>query len=244
MSVLINACIRHSTLLISFLVDLEGRVKELELKDVVQNDPMDVGDTFTNPPYDAQPHYGTTDDALNPAPSPSNLSLPSVGTTAHVTSPAPVLGSPDTIQGQEGTQYVNTNSPLNTFNPLSSGTVTELCAVWFQSYHQWFPILHQPSLLEALQLSPSIQSCSRYLVLKSIVAVTLHHCQSSPTTIEERMKWSESLRDSTIIEAMGDLSLQSLQSLLILSIADYGIGEMARFWNLIALCKRFVFPSI
>ncbi|OBT84639.1 hypothetical protein VE02_05461 [Pseudogymnoascus sp. 03VT05] len=138
-------------------VHLEGRVKELELKDCVRVDPMEVGDTLMDPPYDAQAHYETTNDAPNPAPSPSDLSPPSVETTTHVTPPTLDLSTPD---------------------------------------------------------------------------------PSFPTTIEERTKWSKSLRDSTVIEAMGDLSLQSLQSLLILSINDYGIGEMSRFWNLIALCKR------
>jgi hypothetical protein len=40
------------------------------------------------------------------------------------------------------------------------------------------------------------------------------------------------------MEALGSLSLQSLQALLIITILDYGAGKLSEFWNLVATCKR------
>lgn len=40
------------------------------------------------------------------------------------------------------------------------------------------------------------------------------------------------------MEAISQLSLQSLQAVLILTIRDYGAGRLSEFWNLIALAKR------
>lgn len=124
------------------------------------------------------------------------------------------------------------------FSPISSELVTELCTTWFASYHPWFPILHQPSLLEALQLSHNVESSSRYLVIKAILAVTVQHSQSYSSNAEARREYSEVLREAVIMEAMSHLSLQSIQALLILSNLDYGAGKMNQFWNLLSLCKR------
>lgn len=40
------------------------------------------------------------------------------------------------------------------------------------------------------------------------------------------------------MEAISQLSLQSLQAVLILTIRDFGAGRLSEFWNLIALAKR------
>lgn len=40
------------------------------------------------------------------------------------------------------------------------------------------------------------------------------------------------------MQAIGNLSLQSLQALLIITTIDYGAGKLSEFWNLVALCKR------
>lgn len=252
-------------------VDLEARVKELELKDHAITDPMDVGDTYTDSQDDTELHDGAA--ALSAFAASSALAPPSAQSAQSTTFTPPAEATPiaasgpsdpaipsientiqihdlgfsnfHTNQSPQNSQYLNRNSlstelnPHNTFDPLSSSIVTELCTAWFEKYHTWFPILHQPSLLEALQTSRTVQSCDRYLVIKAIVAVTIHHCQSCSSTLEERVQWSETIRNSVLVEATGKLSLQSIQSLLVLSNNEYGSGNMGRFWNFVALCKRF-----
>jgi len=57
---------------------------------------------------------------------------------------------------------------------------------------------------------------------------------------EERKKLSDVLREEVILQAIGNLSLQSLQAVLIVTNLDYGAGKLSEFWNLVALCKRYL----
>ncbi|KAF1952717.1 hypothetical protein CC80DRAFT_479097 [Byssothecium circinans] len=125
------------------------------------------------------------------------------------------------------------------FDPLSATILDELCAAWFEKYHPWFPILHQPSLLEVLQTSPILTSTVHHIVFKAIAAVTIPHSYHSDSlTNDQRRTLSDDLRSQVVMEAIGQLSLQSLQAVLILTIRDYGGGRLSEFWNLIALAKR------
>lgn len=124
------------------------------------------------------------------------------------------------------------------FDPLSYPVLSELCAIWFKKYHPWFPILHQPSLTASLQHLESSKTSDQYLVIKAICAVTLVHYESPLVSMDERNQWSDSLRDAICSQALKQVSLQSIQALLILSNLDYGEGRFEQFWNLIALCKR------
>lgn len=125
------------------------------------------------------------------------------------------------------------------FDPLSPSILDELCSAWFAKYHSWFPILHQPSLLEVLQQSPVLSSTVHYIVFKSIAAVTIPHSYHSDSlTNDQRKTLSDDLRGQVVMEAISQLSLQSLQAVLILSIRDWGTGRLSEFWNLVALAKR------
>lgn len=125
---------------------------------------------------------------------------------------------------------------------ISQQTLRDLCNAWFERYHSWFPILHKLSLLQEVQnhATPLIDSLQS-IVLKSIVAVTLPHwCLSNPLTEEQRSDFSAKFRNEVIMQAIGSLSLHSLQALLIITTIDYGAGKLSEFWNLVALCKRSV----
>lgn len=124
--------------------------------------------------------------------------------------------------------------------PLTSALAIELCGIWFERYHPWFPILHQPSLFESLQSFPTLDNCSHSLTIKAIVAVTLTQSSSLAVTPAELERQSKGLGDQVLIEAVAQSSLQSIQALLILSNLDSGVGNLCKFWNLIALCKRCV----
>jgi hypothetical protein len=125
---------------------------------------------------------------------------------------------------------------------ISQQTLRNLCNAWFERYHSWFPILHKLSLLQEVQnhASPLIDS-PQSIVLKAIVAVTLPHwCLSNPLTQEQRSDFSTQFRNEVIMQAIGSLSLQSLQAILVITTIDYGAGKLSEFWNLVALCKRSV----
>ncbi|KAF4627586.1 hypothetical protein G7Y89_g10563 [Cudoniella acicularis] len=122
---------------------------------------------------------------------------------------------------------------------LPLGTLNDLCNAWFERYHPWFPILHKLSVLGAVQNTVPLSDSPLFIVLKALVAVTLPHwCLSSPLSREERRRLSESFREQVILQAISNLSLGSLQAVLIVTIIDYGAGKLSEFWNLVALCKR------
>lgn len=147
----------------------------------------------------------------------------------------PLLASPNTSLEAEPISRCSAQ-----FDPLSYPVLSELCSIWFKKYHPWFPILHQPSLTTSLQHLESLESSNQYLVVKAICAVTLVHHESPLVSMDELKQWSDNLRDAIWCQALKQVSLQCLQSLLILSNLDYGEGRFEQFWNLIALCKRSV----
>lgn len=136
-----------------------------------------------------------------------------------------------------------------TTNEPSRADFIELCHVWFDKFHRWFPILHQASLLQTLQdQSVTINLSPHYEVLKAIAAVTLPHVGFVTTlSHDQRRILSAEYAQNIAIHAMEFLSLSSLQAVLIISVLEFGNGKLSKFWNLIALCKRyrpacFLFP--
>jgi hypothetical protein len=126
------------------------------------------------------------------------------------------------------------------FSNLSLATLKDLCSVWFERYHPWFPILHKLSVLDTIQSTESLADSPLLMVLKAIVAVTLPHWSlTNPLSEEQRKKLSEQFRKQLILHSISDLSLQSLQAVLIVTIIDFGAGRLSEFWNLVALCKRY-----
>jgi len=131
--------------------------------------------------------------------------------------------------------------PEANFTTLPPATLYELCQIWFGKYHPWFPILHKLSILGTLQDDAPLSDSPHSIVIKAIVAITLPHwCSSNPLSQEERKKLSDVLREEVILQAIGNLSLQSLQAVLIVTNLDYGAGKLSEFWNLVALCKRYL----
>ncbi|KAF2656749.1 hypothetical protein K491DRAFT_691794 [Lophiostoma macrostomum CBS 122681] len=125
------------------------------------------------------------------------------------------------------------------FDPLAKGVIDELCTTWFQKYHAWFPILHQPSLLEVLQTSSDLSTTMYSIVFRAIAVVAIPHWgQTAALTSEQRHKLSDDLRGQIVMESISHLSLQSLQAVLMLTIRDWGLGRLIEFWNLVALAKR------
>ena len=163
--------------------------------------------------------------------------------------PGPTNPSNAVRQWSQSTQE-NTlpTSPVNVDNiasgseTLSPPTLADLLDNWFSDYYRWIPILHKPSLLDTLH-TRSLKDSPLYIVLKAIIAVTVTDTQKtrlSRISDEERQRLALSFRCQVVMEAMGSLSLQSLQALLVITILDYGAGKFSDFWNLVALCKRQV----
>ena len=156
------------------------------------------------------------------------------------TTPLASPGSGNTITTPSPASHHSAPAAVSELEELSQLTLRGLCDTWFERYHPWFPILHRLSLLETLDNSmDSLSESPLYIVFKAISAVTLP-CWALTNTLnrEQREQLSSHFRGQVIMEALGSLSLQSLQALLIITILDYGAGKLSEFWNLVATCKR------
>jgi hypothetical protein len=125
-----------------------------------------------------------------------------------------------------------------TFDQLPLDLVSELLDVWFTKYHAWCPILHQSSLLEALRNLNDTDTSSWKLVIKAIAATTVHHCSLHPAVLTQRGKLTQTLKQSVLLEAIGERSIRAMQALLIISILDYGSDRLSELWSLMSVCKR------
>lgn len=161
--------------------------------------------------------------------------------TASTTQAEPTMGDVSAEIQQQPSPSVTSaghDQGYSVHNLLSPALAIELCGIWFDTYHPWFPILHQPSLSENLRASPDLEQCTHVLTIKAIAAVTVTHTRSMLATSEQLKRWSKELRDQVLVEAVEQSSLHSIQALLILSNLECGEGRSSKFWNLVALCKR------
>jgi hypothetical protein len=127
---------------------------------------------------------------------------------------------------------------------LSGPILRELLDIYFKLYHPWLPILHRSSVLSA-SASPDGNNSTNFIVFKAIAAVVGPTYRTEGLQIDEEMYnnirgASQQLQREVLIYAMEHVSLQSLQALLIVSLADLGSGKLSNFWKTIALCRKLV----
>ncbi|WAO95906.1 Zn(2)-C6 fungal-type domain-containing protein [Fusarium falciforme] len=126
----------------------------------------------------------------------------------------------------------------NPFSRPSLETYRNYCRIWFDRYHSWFPILHQPTILGLCKDDSSRPRSPASLILDAIAVVIVSSQQAPVDTGLDRDQFCRYLTDEIILAAIHDMSFRKLQALLILTMAEYGSGRMIDFWNLISLCKR------
>jgi hypothetical protein len=152
-------------------------------------------------------------------------------TQAHIESPpaGPIFTSPN-----------HNGRIIEDIVGVPSHVIHELCNLWFTCYHPWFPILHKLSFLEYLENREIQPDSTSNIVLRAILAVTLSHGVSLEILSKERrLEIVTALQTEVILHTSTNLSLQTLQAALIITNIDYGAGNLHKFWNAIAVCKRY-----
>jgi hypothetical protein len=135
---------------------------------------------------------------------------------------------------------INVDGIVTGDETLPQPVLSELLDAWFIDYYRWIPILHKPSLMDTIQNVHPLQESPLYIVFKAITAVTVtdtHRTRLNGLSDHGRQRLVLYFRRQVVEEAMGRLSLQSLQALLIITIFDYGAGRFSESWNLVSLCK-------
>lgn len=121
---------------------------------------------------------------------------------------------------------------------LADPIVLELCRIWFQRYHRWFPILHQSTFMQVLDSLQLAKLSDHWLVVQAIVAVTMPHSQSLTYSSAQREQRQTQLASAVTISCTSIQSVQSIQALLILSVLHYGDGRLMQSSNLLSMARR------
>lgn len=165
----------------------------------------------------------------------STLGMPDID---HGTSPVFHI-SPDGPSLDFGSQHPHNRDERDTAFPieLPDSVVSELAAIWFERFHPWFAILHQPSWEQRIQ-SPLLRTSKYWIVVQAIVAVTAEQSLFLIADAHDRRLLQERFISHVILTAIETLSIEAIQALLILSNLTYGSGKLLQSWNLFAICRR------
>lgn len=119
--------------------------------------------------------------------------------------------------------------------PLFGGLVD----LWFKECQPWFPILKRSKLEQSLQqLTVPVERIDD-IVLRALVALSFSHSSAAIVYgYKGRRQVSTHLRAEVLVEAMAEVSLDSLQALLIIAILDYGNDDIPSTWSLLSVCRR------
>lgn len=116
---------------------------------------------------------------------------------------------------------------------LSPTEADSLIDIWYRDFHPCFPLVHRSSL----QASDGAASKPE-LVRKAIFAVTIPHDDDVDALPPHSRRLARRLESETLLRALDHSSLQSVQALLILTNSYLTHGNLSRFWNVLAACKK------
>ncbi|KAK0744682.1 fungal-specific transcription factor domain-containing protein [Apiosordaria backusii] len=114
-----------------------------------------------------------------------------------------------------------------------------LVDLYFKHVNTWCPILHRTTTLDAL-FGPSILDETDKILLHAIVATTLRYSTDPRLTDEARQRYHSASKNRVILYGMENLSVKSLQALVILALDLCGSGNGPPGWNIMAIITRAV----
>lgn len=131
------------------------------------------------------------------------------------------------------------HDPATDLRSLPLALIHHLIETWFKDCQPWAPIIRRPdiqdSLLGLVQPIEQIEC----IVLRAVLALTISYSsQVINCGYEGRRRLSRHLRSEVLSEALANVSLKSLQALLIICILDYGSDDVASSWSLLSVCRR------
>ncbi|KAK4620544.1 Notoamide biosynthesis cluster transcriptional coactivator [Fulvia fulva] len=121
---------------------------------------------------------------------------------------------------------------------LSRSMMSDLCSIWFEKYHRWFPILHQPTFDQIIDQPNVVVPSDRRMVIDAIAVATMEHYEVLSVDPAQRQQLQDNIAASVLRRAIATASLASVQALLILSALSYGHGKLMEAWNMLAICRR------
>lgn len=166
------------------------------------------------------------------------------------------LGGGASSLPQRNQDYYRTDVKVNPSNLLSSPSDTaivgsaeqelppydllySLVELYFKQIHTWCPILHRKTTMDVFFGQLPLDEPDRVL-LHAIVATTLRFSQDSRLTEENRRHYHDLSKRKVLLYGLDNLSVKSLQALVILALDLCGSTHGPPSWNIMALITRAV----
>ncbi|SPO07131.1 related to Zn(II)2Cys6 transcriptional activator [Cephalotrichum gorgonifer] len=114
-----------------------------------------------------------------------------------------------------------------------------LVDLYFKHIHTWCPILHRVTTFDTLFGSSPLEEADRVL-LHAIVATTLRFSTDRRLTDDSRHHYYTISKRKVLLYGLDNLSVKSLQALVILALDFCGSSHGPQSWNIMALITRAV----
>jgi hypothetical protein len=152
-------------------------------------------------------------------------------------------------------EYYGTAPPAHLQSPSSathhSGQMTSeqelppydllyaLVDLYFKHVNTWCPILNRKTTLDSL-FGPSLIDDEDKILLHAIVATALRFSTDARLTEESRQRYHDASKQRVLLYGMDNLTVKSLQALVILALDLCGSSNGPPGWNIMALITRAV----
>ena len=148
------------------------------------------------------------------------------------------LQSPASAMSLQGGQVGSSNG-ISEHELPPYDLLYSLVDLYFKHIHTWCPILHRNTTFDTL-FGPSPLDEADRVLLHAIVATTLRFSTDPRLTEESRRHYYTLSKRKVLLYGLDNLSVRSLQALVILALDFCGSSHGPQSWNIMALITRAV----
>jgi hypothetical protein len=158
--------------------------------------------------------------------------------SAIVYGPSPAAASDGLFQGHSQTPAQG-DAAMQGELPVHD-ILFQLVKLFFEHIHPWCPILHRDTTMEALFSSKDRLGEEDRILLHAIVASTLRYLTDTRLDETKKKHYHDLSKNKVLLYGMDNLSVRSLQALVILALDLIGSSSWSPGWNIMALITRAV----
>lgn len=149
------------------------------------------------------------------------------------------LQSPASAMSLQGGQLGAPSNGFSEHDLPPYDLLYNLVDLYFKHIHTWCPILHRTTTFDTL-FGPSPLDEADRVLLHAIVATTLRYSTDPRITDESRHHYYTLSKRKVLLYGLDNLSVKSLQALVILALDFCGSSHGPQSWNIMALITRAV----